>query len=270
MTAPRSMTAVANVAGFMYHDVTDEPDSSGFLQAGARAYKLSRRAFELHLAGIAEAPVAPSLVTDVDFSRPGRYLVLTFDDGGKSALATSDTLAQWGWKAHFFIATSRIGQRTFLTAAEIRELAACGHLVGSHSHTHPPIFRDLSVERLGQEWRVSRDMIAQILGAPCVTASVPGGDVSPVVFRSAADAGFAYLFTSDPWLAPRRVAGCWVLGRFAPKTGTSSARVRQLASFRGWAGALMVRRLKGLARAALPRLYREYVRRTSHEAPGAN
>jgi len=264
------MTPFPNVAGFMYHDVTEDPDSSGFLRAGARSYKLSRRAFGLHLEGIAEAPVAPSLVTAVDFSSPGRYLVLTFDDGGKSALAASESLARRGWKAHFFIATSLIGQPTFLTATEIRELAACGHIVGSHSHTHPDIFRDLPPERMLQEWRVSRDMIAQILSAPCVTASVPGGDISRLVLRSAADAGFAYLFTSDPWLAPQRVAGCWVLGRFAPKVGTSPARVRQLANFRGWASARLARRLKDAARSGLPLLYRAYVwaaHREPDEAP---
>ena len=259
------MTARASVAGFMYHDVTDEPDASGFLQAGARPYKLSRRAFEFHLAGIAEARLAPSLVTDVDFSRPGRYLVLTFDDGGKSVLAAGETLARRGWKAHFFIVTSRIGERTFLNGPEIRELAACGHLVGSHSHTHPNIFRDLSPEHMREEWRVSRDVIAQILGAPCMAASVPGGDSSPLVLQAAADVGFAHLFTSEPVLTPQYVAGCWVLGRFAAKVGTSPARVRQLATFRGWAGALLVWRLKEAARAGLPRLYRAYVRASTGE-----
>jgi peptidoglycan/xylan/chitin deacetylase (PgdA/CDA1 family) len=263
------MTSLPDVAGLMYHEVTDAPDSSGLLRPGARAYKLTRSAFGLHLDGIATAPVAPSLVTAIDFTRRGRYLLLTFDDGGKGALTASEELSRRGWKGHFFIVTSRIGQRTFLAASEIQALAASGHVVGSHSHTHPDIFRDLSVERMQEEWRVSRDALTQLLGTPCVAASVPGGDISPLVLRAAAEAGYTYLFTSEPWLTPRRAAECWVLGRFAPKTGTSAARVRQLASFRGWASALMVRRLKGAARAALPQLYRAYVRRSSREAPGA-
>jgi peptidoglycan/xylan/chitin deacetylase (PgdA/CDA1 family) len=259
------MASAPEVAGFMYHEVTDDPETTGFQRRGARPYQLTRRAFGLHLDGIAAAAAAPSLVTDVDFTRPGRHVLLTFDDGGKSALTASDALARRGWRGHFFIVTSLIGGRTFLAASEIREIAAAGHLIGSHSHTHPDIFRDLSVERMREEWRVSRDALAQILGAPCVGGSVPGGDISRDVLRSAADVGFSYVFTSEPWLAPQRVGDCWVLGRFAPKVGTSPARIRQLASFRGWTGALLVRRMKETVRTGLPFLYRAYVRQTSRE-----
>jgi peptidoglycan/xylan/chitin deacetylase (PgdA/CDA1 family) len=259
------MASPPDVAGFMYHEVTDEPGTTGFQRSGARPYQLTRRAFGLHLDGIAAAAAAPSLVTDVEFTRPGRYVLLTFDDGGKSALTASEALSRRGWKGHFFIVTSLIGGRTFLAASEIREIAAAGHLIGSHSHTHPDIFRDLPVERMREEWRVSREALAQILGVPCVGGSVPGGDISRLVLRSAADAGLTYLFTSEPWLAPRRVADCWVLGRIAPTIGTSPARLRRLASFQGWTGALIMRRLKGAARAGLPRLYRAYVRRASRE-----
>ncbi|HMJ58414.1 MAG TPA: hypothetical protein VK467_04715, partial [Gemmatimonadales bacterium] len=68
----------------------------------------------------------------------------------------------------------------------------------------------------------------------------------------------------------RSLNGCRVLGRFSPKVGTTPDRIRELAQFRGWTSALMVRRLKGLARAGLPLLYRYYVRRTTRARPGAN
>ena len=90
------------------------------------------------------------------------------------------------------------------------------------------------------------------------------------MLASAAGAGIRYLFTSEPWLSPRALDGCWVLGRFSPRVGTSPARIRQLARFQGWTSALVVRRLKGLARAGLPLLYRRYVRRTTREQAGAD
>jgi hypothetical protein len=121
-----------------------------------------------------------------------------------------------------------------------------------------------------EEWRTSGDVISEIVGAPCLTASVPGGDISRQVLESAGGAGIRYLFTSEPWLSPRAVNECRVLGRFSPKVGTSSARIRELAQFRGWTSALVVRRLKGLARAGLPLLYRHYVRRTTRAWPGAD
>jgi peptidoglycan/xylan/chitin deacetylase (PgdA/CDA1 family) len=257
------------IASFGYHEITDQPCGTGFQRPGARPYTLTPRAFDDHLTEMGASEARPIRVTDIDFTQPGRFLVLTFDDGGKSAVYAGDTLARRGWTGHFFIVSSLIGQRTFATASEIRYLASCGHVVGTHSHTHPDIFPDLTPARMLEEWRTSSDAISAILGAPCVTASVPGGDISRQVLESAAHAGVQYLFTSEPWLSPRTINGCRVLGRFSPKVGTSPDRIRELAQFRGWTSALVARRLKGLARAGLPLLYRHYVRRTTQAWPEA-
>ena len=258
------------IAGFGYHEITDVPSASGFQRPGARPYTLTPRAFAAHLDQMAASEARPMRVTDIDFTRSGRCLVLTFDDGGKSAVHAGDALARRGWIGHFFIVSSLIGTRTFATAGDIRYLASCGHVVGTHTHTHPDIFPDLTPERMLEEWRTSGNAISEIVGAPCPTASVPGGDISRQVLESAARAGVQYLFTSEPWLSPRAIDGCRVLGRFCPKVGTSPDRIRELAQFRGWTSALVVRRLKGLARAGLPLLYRHYVRRTTRARPGAD
>jgi hypothetical protein len=85
------------------------------------------------------------------------------------------------------------------------------------------------------------------------------------VLESAGAAGLRFLFTSEPTLAPRSVGGSWVVGRFCPKATTRPPRIRELAGFRGWERAMLVRRLKGLARALLPGPYRYYVRRQARE-----
>jgi len=254
------MDRTATVATFMFHEVTDDPTSTGFQRPGAMAYKHSRQAFARYLDQITTAPERPELVTAVDLTQPGRHIFLTFDDGGKSALVAAEELERQGWRAHFFIVTSLVGSRTFLTAEEIRALRRGGHLIGSHSHTHPGIFRDQSPGRMVEEWRASCDLLAQLLGEPCLSASVPGGDISGRVFESARTAGLRYLFTSEPWLTPRRLGECWMLGRYSVKVGTSAARVGELARFRGWTSALLRRRLKVLATRAIPPLYRFYIR----------
>jgi len=253
------------IAAFGYHDVTDEPRSTGFQRSGALPYKHRVAAFARDLDAIAIGPCVPALVTEIDLSRPGRHVLLTFDDGGKSAVQIGDGLAARGWKGHFFIVTSLIGSRTFLASSEVRYLRSCGHLIGSHSHSHPDIFNALTQARMLDEWQVSCDALSQLLGESCVTAAVPGGDSSALVFESAGAAGLRYLFTSEPWLVPRYVGGCWILGRFIPKSWTRSSRVGELARFRGWRSALFVRRAKVFARTALPSLYRYYVQRTSRD-----
>jgi len=248
------------IAAFAYHDVTDDARDSGFHDAGALPFKLSRAAFARQLDAIAETAARPQLVTAIDCATPGRTLLLTFDDGGASALHAGDELCRRGWRGHFFIVTARIGARAFLDAAGIRYLRACGHVVGSHSHSHPHIFREQTADQMATEWRTSGERLADLLGEPCTTAAVPGGDISPLVLESAAAAGFHHVFTCEPTLAPQRVGGCWVLGRFSVKVTTSASRIRELAGLRGWERALLVRRLKNFARMALPGPYRHYVR----------
>jgi peptidoglycan/xylan/chitin deacetylase (PgdA/CDA1 family) len=263
------MEGRVDLAGFGYHEVTDDPTAAGFQRPSARPYKLTRAAFARHLDAIGSGPCVPTLAGDVDPAREGRCLLLSFDDGGKSALYAGDELCRRGWRGHFFIVTDFIGRPHFLDAGEIRYLRSCGHVIGSHSHTHPDIVRDLPPARMLDEWWVSNAVLAGLLGEPCLMASIPGGDISRQALATAAAAGFRYVFTSEPWLRPRRVNEAWILGRFLPNVGTDPVKVSRMANFEGWTRALMVRRLKVLARRAAPVLYREYVRRTMRESASA-
>ncbi len=251
------------VASLGYHDVTDTPAESGFQRDGAVAYKLGIAQFTHQLDWITAGRLAPSLVTDIDLTRSGRHLLLTFDDGGKSALTISEELSRRGWRGHFFITTGLIGRRTFLSREEIREIRQLGHVVGSHSHNHPDIYRELTWEQMVVEWRKSSDILAQLLGEPCCTGAVPGGEISDSVLRSAGAAGLRYVFTSEPTLQPRAVGGCWVLGRFCVKRSTTAADIARLIKFQGWPRKLLIRKLKTFASRSLPSLYRLHVSRST-------
>jgi peptidoglycan/xylan/chitin deacetylase (PgdA/CDA1 family) len=259
------------IAGLMYHEVTDDPKTSGFQRPGALPYILSRSAFADHLNAIAGGKLTPELVSELTMTGNGngnhRHLLLTFDDGGASAMYVADELARRGWKAHFFIVTGRIGERTFLKPSDIKTLRSAGHVVGTHSHTHPDIFRSLPRELMATEWRVSRAILEGLLGEPCIAGSVPGGDISRVVLESAGEAGVRFLFTSEPLLTPERIGDTWVLGRVSLKSGVSPATIRQLVAFRGWQRAQLIRRLGGIARALFPPLYAQYVRLRTRERP---
>ena len=260
------------VAGLMYHEVTDDPTTSGFQRPGALPYTLTPAAFTSHLNAIAGGQLQPELVSNLDLNSNNgngthRHLLLTFDDGGASAMYVADELGRRGWKGHFFIITSRIGERTFLKPSDIRTLRSAGHVVGTHSHTHPDIFRRLPRELMTTEWRVSRAILEALLGEPCVAGSVPGGDISHVVLESAGDAGIRYLFTSEPLLRPERIGDTWILGRVILKAGVSPATIRQLVAFRGWHRAQLIRRLGSIARTLFPPLYAQYVRLRTRERP---
>jgi peptidoglycan/xylan/chitin deacetylase (PgdA/CDA1 family) len=260
-------TVRSEIACLMYHEVTDDPASTGLQRLSAYRYTLTPGAFVEHLSRFAAAVRAPEQVTGVALDAPGRHLLLTFDDGGKSALYAAGEMARRGWKAHFFIVTSRIGEPTFLDRAGLLELQQQGHLVGTHSHTHPDIFRDLTRAQMLDEWRTSRAILEDLLGEPCVAGSVPGGDISAEVLDGAGEAGLRFLFTSEPWTTPRKVGDCWILGRACCKAGMSADSVEHLVRFRGWKKARLERGLKEIARHGMAPLYRLYVERSKAPRP---
>jgi peptidoglycan/xylan/chitin deacetylase (PgdA/CDA1 family) len=207
----------------MYHDVVERGDyaASGFAGEDAHIYKLGRQDFASHLraiAAVASGSIAV-LAGRRQWSEPPPVF-LTFDDGGASACPlVADMLEQHGWKGHFFITTNRIGEAGFLDEVRIRELDARGHVVGSHSHTHPTRMAATRPAEMDREWRVSLDLLAGIVGRPVTVASLPGGYYSRQVGQAAASAGIEVLFTSEPTAAVTAVDGCLVLGRYAVKRG---------------------------------------------------
>ena len=206
----------------MYHDVVENGDfaSSGFPGEGANMYKLRREDFERHLDAIHRA--VPSVSTVRQYPRPCGPLpvFLTFDDGGASFhTPIADLLEARGWRGHFFITTGRLGEPGFLTAPQVYELHRRGHVIGSHSCSHPTRMAALTRPEMDREWRESLDRLSGIVGEAVKVASVPGGYYSRQVGESAAAAGIEVLFTSEPKVTAATLGGCLVLGRYVIRRG---------------------------------------------------
>jgi peptidoglycan/xylan/chitin deacetylase (PgdA/CDA1 family) len=206
----------------MYHDVVENGDfeSSGFPGEGAHVYKLRREDFAHHLDAIAAVTKAVGTVRMLE----GRPVLLTFDDGGASFHhPIAGLLEGRGWRGHFFITTDRIGTPGFLTETQLRELHRRGHIIGSHSASHPTRMAALTRAELDREWRESLDRLASVLGDTVTVASVPGGYFSREVAQSAAAAGIEALFTSEPTSQVAMQNGCRVIGRYVVQRGMAPA-----------------------------------------------
>lgn len=222
----------------MYHDIVPlaRREAVGFPGPLAGRYKLEPRVFEAHLDALAATGLQIGTL-DADGSPP--EVLLSFDDGGSSALVAADALERRGWKGQFFITTDRLGTPGFLSVEQLRELAQRGHLIGGHSHTHPTYMGKLTSEELDREWTRSRILLEEILGEPPRTASVPGGFLSKAVIASAAAAGYELLFTSEPTArAVRReisVRGRYTIWSSTPASVAAAyARGERLACGRLW------------------------------------
>jgi peptidoglycan/xylan/chitin deacetylase (PgdA/CDA1 family) len=210
-------------AVLLYHDVAvrEEQDATGFPGPLAARYKLEPHSFAAHLDAIAAIGRA---VGTLDPGQPFPQVALSFDDGGASALDAAAAVEAHGWRAHFFIPTSRIGGRGFLGANEIVELARRGHVIGSHSQSHPTYMARLPRAALAREWSLSREILGELLGEPPRTASVPGGMISNAVIETAAAAGYRLLMTSEPSSRSRATNGLAIVGRYSIWSTTPSGR----------------------------------------------
>jgi peptidoglycan/xylan/chitin deacetylase (PgdA/CDA1 family) len=193
----------------MYHDVVENGDytATGFPGHGAALYKLERQDFARHLEAIHEA------VRE-------REVCLTFDDGGVSAYSTvAEMLERYNWRGYFFVTTDWIGRPGFLNPEQIHELDRRGHVIGSHSCSHPARMTHISSQEMLREWNESTARLAEILRHPVSVASVPGGYYSHRVALAAAQAGIQTLFTSEPTTRVQLVEGCRVVGRYVVQRG---------------------------------------------------
>lgn len=223
------------ISTLLYHDVVagGHFEESGFRGPDADSYKLSADTFARHLESLAQRTGGRGVgVFDALAGRaaPADF-VLTFDDGGSSALARIVPLLQrYGWLGHFYITTDRIGTPGFLTREDVRELSRLGHVIGSHSCSHPAMISRLGSTALDREWRDSLAALADVTGTAVSSASVPGGFFSRRVAEAAAAAGIRVLFTSEPTTEVHRVRDCAVLGRYLVRRDTTPATVAALAS----------------------------------------
>ena len=218
----------------LYHDVVVPGGlhGSGFTGGDADIYKFARPEFERHLEAIARAPRRGevTIVNSALGTIAADSLLLTFDDGGVTAMSIAALLESYGWRGHFFITTDYIGKPAFLSKDQIRELHARGHVVGSHSCSHPARMSHCLPEQLQREWFESTRTLTEILGATSTVASVPGGYYARRVAIAAAAAGIEVLFNSEPTTRIKQVAGCRVFGRYSIRQGVSANTVGAIAS----------------------------------------
>jgi len=230
------------ITALLYHDVLngERPDETGIPGPGAALYKMSLANFRNHLDSLELAGVRPSIRREEGLESESAPAILTFDDGGASAHEhIVPALEKKGWRAYFFVTAGFIGRSGFLTPDQIQEIYELGHVIGSHSFSHPARMLALNDDELRYEWGESVKRLSDIIGSPVTAASVPGGMHSPRVAEAAEKAGIRLLFTSDPTTTVQKVSDCLIAGRYTLwgestpdeaaglATGAGKARLKQ-------------------------------------------
>ena len=126
----------------------------------------------------------------------------TFDDGFESAYTKAlPILDKAGIKGTWYIITKSLGESGYMTAEQIKALAADGQEVGGHTRTHPHLPR-LTLEQQENEIAGSQqDLLA--LGIDPKSFAYPYGEHNDDSLTAVEAAGFTSARTTDQNLAGR-------------------------------------------------------------------
>lgn len=238
---------------FLYHEATDNPSDSGFQRNSALPYKHKVEEFYSNIDIIEKN--RKNIITVDKLNTHSNATLLTFDDGGKSALLIAEYLEKYNLKGHFFITTSLIGDKYFLGKDEIIDLHNRGHIIGSHSHSHPNVFKSLTYDKMVFEWSRSKSILEDLLNTKIKTCSIPGGDSNSNSYLSAKECGYDFIFDSEPTLKPRNKDGITVLGRICPKAGTNLQQIEEFCKLKGIKKQFYIRKIKNIIKISLFPLY---------------
>lgn len=132
---------------------------------------------------------------------PAKPIVLTFDDGWKNQYVYAfPLLKKYGFTATFFVFTSAIGHKNFMSWDEIKEMDAAGMTIGGHTKTHPYLTKITDPETLAKEIGGGKQIIEEHLGHSIETFAYPFGMYNATTTRAVEKAGYRIARTSKPGL----------------------------------------------------------------------
>jgi len=238
----------------LYHDVTDNRSDTGFQSSSAKKYSTNTADFEKHL-NIITNHNNIGLFTSIDdyFNETG-VVALTFDDGGSSFVYIADTLSSFGLKGIFFICTKYIGRKNFLSKSDIEYIYNSGHVIGSHSHSHPNHFYLFNENDTFNELRLSKNILEDIIGNEVVLFSVPFGQTSKLIYQQANKVGYKIIFNSDPSLRIKKQYDMKIVGRMSITNKTTDLDIEKYISGASYNSKYYGRILKKYGRRLIDRI----------------
>jgi len=215
----------------MYHEVPQAQD------AAVRSYfAVPVERFAEQMARLRDEGLRAVSLEAIMASRDPDLVALTFDDGHPSHYVSAfPVLAGLGFSATFFITTAWVGSRSSVSWSQLREMAASGMSIQSHTHTHP-FLSTLDGASVARELRESKRQLDENLQQDTITLALPGGDAPRRRYSGIITAtGYRILATSDwgpnTW-TPGAAAFPVVVRRYTVRQDTAMTRFADLAMAR--------------------------------------
>lgn len=138
-----------------------------------------------------------------DVELPEKPIMISFDDGYLDNFMNAYPLLQkYEMTAAFYIITSMIGEEDRLAAGHIRQMAANGMSIGSHTVSHRSL-ADLEREEAANELSLSRAYLEGLLQKSVDFVAYPKGSYNESTAAAASETGYCGGFSVLPGTCSR-------------------------------------------------------------------
>jgi len=222
----------------MYHHITDSPIGSEYY---VPADKFADEMKLLHDWGY--TTITTSMLVNAitnGASLPPRPIIISFDDSWESQYTNAfPVMKEYGFTGVLYTVVGYINKpsglptdSSYLTTDQIKEMAAAGWEIGSHTVTHQNL-TGLDDDQVRYEVVESRKLLQQELGLPILTFSYPGGFANSAVTDYVHFAGYIAAMGATGFTADQGVSNLFELQRCEIK-GSDDAK--SMIRFLPWLG----------------------------------
>jgi len=192
------VTASANgdpaiVPILMYHHLADLPPDASELR---RTWTVAPKNFQAQIEWLAQhgfhTITMEQLVAHLKQRQPlpTKPIVISFDDGWEDGYTVAyPILKKNGFIGTFFIYTNPVDHKSYVTWAQLQEMAAAGMDIQAHTLTHPHL-RDLAPDAALKEIAESKTILEKRLGKPIVALAYPFGEYNQAIIAMLKRAGY--------------------------------------------------------------------------------
>lgn len=151
----------------------------------------------------------------------------TFDDGHISNYEAAKALHAHGYSADFFVNSSTIDTKHFLSSSQLKEMIDMGMSIQSHGHTHD-FMNDLEDSALRDQLQRSKELISEASGKEVTIFAPPGGRYDQRLITFAKELGYNAISNSEPGYLHVAKVEAFTIPRVAITSATSLSLYQQL------------------------------------------
>ena len=187
----------AAMVHLMYHELELPGRPLCAPEPGYVRYVVAEGAFRSQIAWLRDSGWAGMNVSQALAGPRPHAVAITFDDGAETDLiAAAPVLKEARFQATFYITVGYLGRRGYLSRPQLQQLHRLGFEIGCHSMTHPYL-NDLDSPGLQREIADAKCELEQIIAAPVLHFSSPGGRYDQRAREVARKASYASVSTSS-------------------------------------------------------------------------